>query len=81
VRRLNPKTSNNKTQTEVEAEKGDQSSESNNLFLRYYHVFQQNELEALFEFVPGVRIVESFYEQGNWCVIFQKEENELLTNS
>ena len=66
--RLNPKVANSKTKEETV-----QSSESNNLFLRYYHVFQQNELEALFEFVPGVRVVESFYEQGNWCVIFQKE--------
>jgi hypothetical protein len=66
--RLNPKTAKNKTEEEI-----DQSSESNNLFLRYYHVFQQNELEALFEYKPGVKIVESFYEQGNWCVIFQKE--------
>jgi alkylated DNA repair protein alkB family protein 8 len=66
--RLNPKVAKNKTEEEI-----DQKNESNSLFLRYYHVFVQNELEAMFEFVPGVRIVESFYEQGNWCVIFQKE--------
>ena len=42
------------------------------VFLRFYHVFENNELESLFQFVPEVKIVESYYEQGNWCVVFEK---------
>lgn len=50
---------------------GDKQAASN-VYLRFYHVFEQNELEKLFESIPGTKIVESFYEQGNWCVIFEK---------
>ncbi|XP_015793548.1 alkylated DNA repair protein alkB homolog 8-like isoform X2 [Tetranychus urticae] len=42
-------------------------------FLRYYHVFREHELELLFSDVHGVEIIESYYDQGNWCVIFQKK--------
>ncbi len=42
------------------------------VFLRYYHVFENKELEDLFVDLPNCRIKESFYEQGNWCVIFEK---------
>ena len=45
----------------------------NKVYLRFYHVFESKELENLFEHVPDARIVESFYEQGNWCVILQKQ--------
>ena len=38
-------------------------------FLRYYHVFQRNELSALFNEVGGVRILEEFYDHENWCVV------------
>ena len=41
-------------------------------FLRFYHVFENNELEGLFEEIKNAKIVQSFYEQGNWCVIFEK---------
>ena len=45
-------------------------------FLRYYHVFKEGELEDLilkssFLF-PSVIIQESYYDQGNWCVILVK---------
>lgn len=42
------------------------------VFLRYYHVFEEHELESLFDSVPDARLVESYYEQGNWCAIFEK---------
>ncbi|CAG0885985.1 unnamed protein product [Cyprideis torosa] len=45
------------------------------IFHRYYHVFSEGELEVLFQeisVVSGVKLVESFYEQGNWCLVFQK---------
>ena len=42
------------------------------MFLRYYHVFQRNELSALFNEVGGVRILEEFYDHENWCVVAEK---------
>lgn len=42
------------------------------IFLRYYHVFQEGELEQLCFKVEGVEIEKSFYDQGNWCVILKK---------
>jgi len=41
-------------------------------YLRFYHVFESQELENLFENIENVSIIESYYEQGNWCVIFEK---------
>ena len=41
-------------------------------FHRYYHVFQKGELCALFNEVGGVRVVEEFYDNENWCVVAKK---------
>ncbi|XP_061399762.1 alkylated DNA repair protein alkB homolog 8-like [Musca vetustissima] len=41
-------------------------------FLRYYHVFEENELESLIGEVPDINLVKSYYDQGNHCVIFEK---------
>lgn len=41
-------------------------------FLRFYHVFEENELEALCERVRCARVERSYYDQGNWCVILEK---------
>lgn len=41
-------------------------------FLRYYHVFQENELAKLCAEVPAVMIKEIYYDQGNWCAILTK---------
>ena len=41
-------------------------------FHRYYHVFQKDELSALFNEVGGVRVVEEFYDHENWCVVAEK---------
>ena len=41
-------------------------------FHRYYHVFQKGELSALFNEVGGVRVVEEFYDNENWCVVAEK---------
>ncbi len=43
-----------------------------NVYLRFYHVFINGELEELFKSIPNAKIVRSFYEQGNWCCIFEK---------
>ena len=40
---------------------------------RYYHVFREGELEKLVLSVPNLQIEKSYYDQGNWCVIFKKQ--------
>ncbi|XP_075972362.1 tRNA (carboxymethyluridine(34)-5-O)-methyltransferase alkbh8 [Anticarsia gemmatalis] len=35
--------------------------------LRYYHVFEENELDQLCQQV-GFHIEDTYYEEGNWCV-------------
>ncbi|XP_022122643.2 alkylated DNA repair protein alkB homolog 8 [Pieris rapae] len=39
-------------------------------FLRYYHVFEDGELDDLCK--PELEIENSFYEEGNWCVVCKK---------
>ncbi|CAL8115936.1 unnamed protein product [Orchesella dallaii] len=40
---------------------------------RYYHVFNEGELEELItETQPASKILDAYYEQGNWVVKFQK---------
>ncbi len=40
--------------------------------LRYYHVFVKNELENLLKPISNIKIIDSYNDDGNWCVIFQK---------
>jgi alkylated DNA repair protein alkB family protein 8 len=40
--------------------------------LRYYHVFVKNELENLLNYITNIEIIDSYNDDGNWCVIFQK---------
>ncbi|CAG4985011.1 unnamed protein product [Colias eurytheme] len=47
------------------------SNEANTTFLRYYHVFERGELDKLCD-LPDLVIEDSFYEEGNWCVICKK---------
>uniref|UniRef100_G1L5Y2 tRNA (carboxymethyluridine(34)-5-O)-methyltransferase ALKBH8 n=1 Tax=Ailuropoda melanoleuca TaxID=9646 RepID=G1L5Y2_AILME len=42
------------------------------VFHRYYHVFCEGELEAACQTLGHVRLLQSYYDQGNWCVILQK---------
>ncbi|KAG7190157.1 hypothetical protein KM043_006285 [Ampulex compressa] len=42
-------------------------------FLRYYHVFAEGELPRLCLEVANVCIQEVYYDQGNWCVILEKQ--------
>ena len=39
---------------------------------RFYHVFEEGELEQLILSIPNLLIEKSYYDQGNWCVIFRK---------
>jgi alkylated DNA repair protein alkB family protein 8 len=40
---------------------------------RYYHLFEQGELENLIGEVRGLRVVQVFYDRSNWCVEFEKQ--------
>lgn len=42
------------------------------VFHRFYHVFQRGELERLCGHVTGCQVVDGYYDQGNWAVILQK---------
>ncbi|XP_044524997.1 alkylated DNA repair protein alkB homolog 8 [Gracilinanus agilis] len=42
------------------------------VFHRYYHVFCEGELEAACRKLSNISIEQSYYDQGNWCVIFRK---------
>lgn len=46
-------------------------NESNTTLLRYYHVFEEGELDELCD-LPNLIVEKSFYEEGNWCVICRK---------
>ena len=40
---------------------------------RFYHVFREGELVSLVtQHVPGVKVVDSFYDHANWCLILKK---------
>lgn len=42
------------------------------VFHRYYHVFCNGELEASCQSLGDVSILQSYYDEGNWCVVLQK---------
>lgn len=44
------------------------------VFKRYYHLFDQGELDSLVLQVPSVRIEDSFYDKSNWCVIYERTQ-------
>uniref|UniRef100_T1J3X4 Fe2OG dioxygenase domain-containing protein n=1 Tax=Strigamia maritima TaxID=126957 RepID=T1J3X4_STRMM len=54
-------------------ENNSQGSNSN-VVHRYYHLFQEQELEKLCLQIPSVQIVKSYYDNGNWCVILEKQD-------
>ncbi len=51
----------------------DECSDERKTFLRYYHVFEEGELQRLCEEIGDIDVVETYYDQGNWCVIFEKK--------
>lgn len=42
------------------------------VFMRYYHVFEEHELANMCKEVETIKLQKSYYDQGNWCVIFEK---------
>lgn len=51
----------------------DEMSEQKETFLRFYHVFEEDELQQLCEKLSDIDVIETYYDQGNWCVIFEKK--------
>lgn len=52
------------------------STKNKDTFHRFYHVFHEGELSDLINKVPGAKVEEVYYDQGNWCVIFKKMESD-----
>ena len=50
------------------------SENAERVFHRYYHVFKEGELEDMVKSIDvyNVQILRSYYDQGNWGVIFRK---------
>ena len=42
------------------------------VYHRFYHVFKEGELNELVQFISDARIIETYYDNGNWCVILEK---------
>ncbi|XP_069686068.1 alkylated DNA repair protein alkB homolog 8 isoform X3 [Periplaneta americana] len=59
--------------SEVESRTKESSCEEVPTFYRYYHVFEEGELEQLCQSVEGACVSRSYYDQGNWCVILEKQ--------
>ena len=49
-------------------QKGEEPQE----FHRFYHVFEEGELEEMVSGLPSANVCDSYYDQGNWCVVFEK---------
>ncbi|XP_035479485.2 alkylated DNA repair protein alkB homolog 8 [Scophthalmus maximus] len=68
-----PGPSDDTTQTSSSPQKSEFESGPAPVFHRYYHVFQQGELEQLCVQVAGVKVQSRYHDQGNWCVILEKD--------
>lgn len=42
------------------------------VYQRYCHVYAEGELEALVRRVEGLRVLDSFYDKSNWCVLAER---------
>ncbi len=40
---------------------------------RFYHVFRENELDNMFNLISGIKIIESYWEIGNWILEIEKK--------
>lgn len=70
------KSPNNSSKSDNTSSKSDKLSkdkleETDSTLLRYYHVFEEGELDELCKEV-GFEIEDNFYEEGNWCVVCKK---------
>eukprot|EP00210_Caulerpa_lentillifera_P001893 g1821.t1 len=46
------------------------------VFHRYYHLYTKGELEGLCGELEAIRIVDSFFDKSNWCVVLLKDKTE-----
>ncbi|XP_074599247.1 tRNA (carboxymethyluridine(34)-5-O)-methyltransferase alkbh8-like [Brevipalpus obovatus] len=53
----------------LKADKGSDQKE----YLRYYHIFKEGELESLLEKISGTELIQQYFDQGNWCIVFKKQ--------
>ena len=60
-------------QKHIETYESEEVGVTSKTYHRFYHVFEEGELEELVESVNGLAIRETYYDQGNWCAIFTKE--------
>ncbi len=42
------------------------------VYSRYYHVYEQFELDKLVQQVPRAEVLDTFYDKDNWCVVMGK---------
>ncbi|XP_055334019.1 alkylated DNA repair protein alkB homolog 8-like [Paramacrobiotus metropolitanus] len=42
------------------------------VFHRYYHVFREGELEEYCECLDNIEILQSYYDEGNWCIVLRR---------
>lgn len=62
----------NMVQWKLQSKFSDQKKDE--VLYRYYYVFKENELDALCNKIYNIKIINSFYEHGNWCIILEKLE-------
>jgi hypothetical protein len=59
--------------TELKPRHGYRSEgKSSTVFQRYCHLYKQGELEQLCEEINGCKVLQSYYDNSNWCVVLQK---------
>jgi len=48
---------------------------NNKVLNRYYHLFKKGELENLVLSIPGLQIIDSYYDHENWSIIGSKQNS------
>ncbi|KAK3577072.1 hypothetical protein CHS0354_037097 [Potamilus streckersoni] len=62
----------NKNQNNKDIKSENDECKDANTFHRFYHVFKRGELEALCRELEHCKVVNSYYDQGNWAVMLEK---------
>ena len=57
----------------LKGEKRSEDKVEEKLFHRFYHVFIKGELEELCSHVHYVKVEDTYFDCGNWCIILRKE--------
>lgn len=53
---------------------GSREGTEGHVYHRYYHVFQDGELQELCSRLSHVTVEKHYYDKGNWCVVLRKNE-------